>query len=132
MNEDELSRDVVRAVLPDGTELLITASRGRGPVERAGRVFGLGGVQRSIHGVMDLVRGSVRQAQPDELTVSFGLDVAVDGSGLIGLVTGAGGKATFTVTALWRAKAGAAEPGNAGGDGAPTTEEGSAGDTPAG
>ncbi len=45
---------------------------------------------------------SVRTAAPDEVTLEFGIEIAVKSGQLVSVVTEAGGKATLKVTVAWR------------------------------
>ncbi|WP_369408184.1 CU044_2847 family protein [Streptomyces chryseus] len=62
----------------------------------------LGDLPTTLETVTQSVRSGLRRAAPDEVTLEFGIEIAVKSGKLVSVVTEAGGKATLKVTATWR------------------------------
>ncbi|WP_420035516.1 CU044_2847 family protein [Streptomyces sp. cg28] len=113
--------DVVRVQVGGRPVLLRTADVGalvptQSGYADAGRVTDR--VARGVEGLDDLIRGvgtAMRQAaaavRPDEVTVSFGVELAVKPGAVVSLLAASEAKAALTVTLAWRTgEDGSAEP----------------------
>ncbi|GAA1522416.1 hypothetical protein GCM10009730_33030 [Streptomyces albidochromogenes] len=98
--------DAVQAVMPNGTSIWVRVNDDdEGPRDTG---FGdsvsrqLGDLPTTLETVTQSVRSGLRRAAPDEVTLEFGIEIAVKSGKLVSVVTEAGGKATLKVTATWR------------------------------
>ncbi|MFI8520847.1 CU044_2847 family protein [Streptomyces sp. NPDC085481] len=103
-----MSSQLVQLEMPDGQVLWATVAEEDGPSDS-----GLGerlteklhGFQESLQVVATNVRDAVASARPDEVSVEFGLELAVGSEGVMAAVVGGSGKAAFTVTLTWNGAA---------------------------
>ncbi|WP_330173131.1 hypothetical protein OG875_05665 [Streptomyces sp. NBC_01498] len=98
--------DAVQAVMPDGTPVWVKVNdeerrpRDTGAGDRLSR--SLGDLPKTLEAVTESVSLGLRQAAPDEVTLEFGIEIAVKSGQLVSVVTAAEGKATLKVTVTWR------------------------------
>lgn len=98
--------DAVQAVMPDGTSIWVRVNdddegpRDTGFGDRLSRQ--LADLPQTLETITHNVRTGLRRAAPDEVTLEFGIEIAVKSGQLVSVVTEAGGSATLRVTATWR------------------------------
>ncbi|MFJ6718685.1 CU044_2847 family protein [Streptomyces sp. NPDC091259] len=98
--------DAVQAVMPDGTSIWVRVNdddegpRDTGFGDRLSRQ--LADLPQTLETITHSVRSGLRRAAPDEVTLEFGIEIAVRSGQLVSVVTEAGGSATLRVTATWR------------------------------
>ncbi|MFD4142850.1 CU044_2847 family protein [Streptomyces sp. NPDC058572] len=95
---------LVQLAMPDGQMIWATVDEDEGPSDSGiGEkvVEKLQGFQQSLHAVASNVRTAVADACPNEVSVEFGLELAVGQDGIMAAVAGGGGKAAFKVTLTW-------------------------------
>jgi Trypsin-co-occurring domain 1 len=74
-----------------------------GPRDTAfGGRYRLDDLPGTLETVVGNVRSGLRKAAPDEVTLEFGIELAIKSGMLVSAVTSAGGKATLKVSATWR------------------------------
>ncbi|GHJ47591.1 hypothetical protein Cs7R123_49330 [Catellatospora sp. TT07R-123] len=97
--------ELIQVQLPDGEKIWarVTSS---GPSD-----VGFGEKLRSVEGFTEAVRGVVSNVQkgleglrPDDLTVEFGLELALAEEGVVAALVGVHADASVKVTASWSAK----------------------------
>ncbi|MER5882923.1 CU044_2847 family protein [Streptomyces sp. NPDC001941] len=96
--------ELVRLEMPDGQLVWATVAEDTGPgdVGLGERVVEkLQGFHESLRAVATNVRDAVAPARPDEVSVEFGVELAVGRDGVMAALVGAGGSAAFTVTLTW-------------------------------
>ncbi len=104
--------DPIEVTLPDGQTVWAVVAD-QGPRDVAGRVGprALRGLTETLRGVASNVRAGLRDARPDEVSVEFGVELALAEEGLVAALAGISGNATIQVTLTWsdKAPAGAGE-----------------------
>ncbi|WP_405593808.1 hypothetical protein OG741_37735 [Streptomyces sp. NBC_01410] len=94
--------EIVQVETPEGTLWVRIEDRG-GPRDTAfGGRFQLDDLPRTLETVVGSVRSGLRKAAPDEVTLEFGIELAIKSGLLVSAVTSAGGKTTLKVSATWR------------------------------
>ncbi|MGW4163157.1 CU044_2847 family protein [Streptomyces sp. NPDC004788] len=109
-----MSSQLVQLEMPDGQTVWATVAGDDGPSDS-----GLGdrlvekvhGFQESLRVVATNVRDAVASARPDEVSVEFGIELAVGKEGVMAAVVGGSGTAAFKVTLTWNGPRSDAEPG---------------------
>lgn len=104
---------LVRLQMPDDHVIWATVDEADGPSDS-----GLGeqitekleGFQEALQTVAGNVRNAVASARPNEISVEFGLELAVGDSGIVAALVGGSGKAAFKVTLTWNGQGLAAAP----------------------
>jgi hypothetical protein len=97
--------ELVRAELPDGTAIWVrTGERdGGGDISFGDDVTRrLGDLPGTLDAVTRSVREGLRNAAPDEVSLEFGIEIAVRSGGLVSVLTEAGATAALKVTVTWR------------------------------
>ncbi|MFC9398224.1 CU044_2847 family protein [Streptomyces sp. NPDC057027] len=95
---------LVRLQMPDEKVIWATVDEEEGPSDSGlGEQIAekLDGFQEALQTVASNVRNAVASARPDEISVEFGLELAVGESGIVAAVVGGSGKAAFKVTLTW-------------------------------
>lgn len=98
---------LMQVEMPGGQVVWVSAEPNRGPGDagfgdvRDGVVRRLEGFQESVRSVASAVQEAVGAVRPDEVSVSFGVELAVARHGVVAALTGAGGKATFQIAMKW-------------------------------
>lgn len=99
------SRQVVEALLPDGTAVSIIAvatdDRDAAQDISARGIPSLDDVRSAITGMAGLARDAVQAVRPDSASVEFGVDVKVESGKLSGLIVSGAANATLKVTLNW-------------------------------
>jgi len=110
--------ELVEVELPDGQVIWADVRPETGPRDVGlGQRLKLDGLSEVLRAVATNVQDGVRAVRPDELTVEFGVELAVTPQGLVAALSGASGKATVAVTMKWQSRtagsgdAGASEAG---------------------
>ena len=96
---------LMRLEMPDGQQMWATVDAVDGPGDS-----GLGdrvaeklhGFEESLRTVATNVRNSVAAARPDEVSIEFGLELALGAHGVVAALVGGGGTAAFKVTLTWQ------------------------------
>ncbi len=111
---------VERIELPDGTEVWARLSApvgaggdedgGYGDYEDVGALDGVVARVRHLRGLITGVAASVRdaaaQAAPDEVSVEFGVELAVKSGAIVSVLADGESRAALTVTLTWRERLG--------------------------
>lgn len=102
--------ELMQLMMPDG-QVVWAAVESAGPGGGSGgpsdaglgerAVLHLRGFQESLRSVASSVHEALTTVQPDEISVSFGLELALSKHGIVAAIAGAGGKATFNVSLKW-------------------------------
>jgi hypothetical protein len=95
---------LVQLEMPDGQIIWATVDEDEGPSDSGigdRIVEKLHGFQDSLQIVASNVRSAVATARPDEVSVEFGLELAVGKDGVMAALVGGSGKAAFKVTLSW-------------------------------
>jgi hypothetical protein len=92
--------------LPDG-QVIWARVEDVGPrdVVRPGVRQVLNGFVETVRGVAANVRDAVVDAQPDEVSVEFGVDLSIAGEGVVAALAGIAGTAAVRVTLTWTRQA---------------------------
>lgn len=96
---------LMRLEMPDGQEFWAMVDAVAGPSDSGlGDRFTekLHGFEESLRTVATNVRHAVATARPDEVSVEFGLELAVAEHGVVAALVGGGGTAAFKVTLTWK------------------------------
>lgn len=97
-------RNLVQVELPDG-QLIWARIEADGPrdvaFDQMPRV--LKGLTETVRGVAANVRHGLREMSPDEVSVEFGVALAMSGDGLVAALAGVHGSASITVKLSWQA-----------------------------
>jgi Trypsin-co-occurring domain 1 len=97
--------ELVQVHLPDGeTMWALVEETGPSDVARRGPIRSVTGLAAAIREVGAGVRGGLAGAAPDQLTVEFGVQLAVADGGLVAALAGVGGNASLRVTMEWTVK----------------------------
>lgn len=96
--------ELIEVELPDGQVIWAHVEKNAGPrdVGLRDQVRKLKGLTEALHGVASNVRDGMEAVSPDEVTVSFGIELVVGEDGLVAALSGVSGKATLTVTMGWK------------------------------
>lgn len=92
--------------LPDGETIWAKVEVPGGPQDTGildGSARALRGLDLAVRAVAANVRQAVAEARPDEVSVEFGLELAVGKDGLVAALAGTSGTATISVTLTWTA-----------------------------
>lgn len=95
---------LVQLEMPDGQLVWAMIEDSRGPSDAGigeAVIEKLHGFHESLHALATNVRSAVAAAQPEEVTVEFGLELAVGKGGVFAALVGAGGTASTKVTLKW-------------------------------
>lgn len=103
--------ELVHLTMPDGervwarVENAAEAPPDNGPsdVGIGNRAAALLGLRETLGSVVSNVRTGLLAAQPDHVTVEFGLELAAVDGGVVAALTGIAGNASVKVTASWDA-----------------------------
>lgn len=104
-------RDLIPVELADGTTVwALVDSSGPSDVAlgRAPRV--LKGLSEVVRGVATNVRDGLAAARPDEVSVEFGIELAVAETGLVAALAGLDGNVSMKVQLTWTSDAAAPSP----------------------
>ncbi len=71
----------------------------------------LEGLTETVRGVAGTIRQGLRHAQPDDVTVEFGIEISGKSGKLVSVLAEAGAKATLKITLSWKGAVTRAEPG---------------------
>ncbi|WP_265558915.1 CU044_2847 family protein [Streptomyces hygroscopicus] len=94
--------EIVQVETPEGSLWVRIEERG-GPRDTAfGGRYRLDDLPGTLQTVVGNVRSGLRRAAPDEVTLEFGIELAIKAGALVSAVTSAGGKTTLKVSATWR------------------------------
>ena len=94
--------ELVEVELPDGQVIWADVRPETGPRDVGlGQRLKLAGLSTVLRAVATNVQDGVRAVRPDEVTVEFGVELAVTPQGLVAALSGASGKATVAVTMKW-------------------------------
>jgi hypothetical protein len=96
-------RELVEVELPDGRVMWASVESPDGPrdVGLAARVSQLPGFPEVMEWVGTAVSAGLRSASPDQISVEFGVELAVGNGGIVAALGGVGAKAAVKVTMRW-------------------------------
>jgi hypothetical protein len=95
--------ELIQVELPDEQVIwAMIADDGPQDVGLRDGVHRLKGLTEAIQAVAHNVREALPAIRPDEVTVGFGIELAVGEGGLVAALSGISGKATITVTLGWK------------------------------
>ncbi|MFC5723994.1 CU044_2847 family protein [Streptomyces gamaensis] len=96
--------EIIRAETPDGRTFWVRVEGSAGPRDiSAGDIKKrLEDLSETLETVVGHVRSGLRRSSPDEVTLEFGIELAVKSGALVSVVTGASGKGTLKVAATWK------------------------------
>ncbi|MGW5058621.1 CU044_2847 family protein [Streptomyces sp. NPDC004096] len=97
-------QQLVEVQLPDGEVVWAHVESPSGPQDSGlfdGGLQALRGFDQTLRSVAANVRQSVAQAAPEEVSVEFGVELAVGKDGLVAALAGTSGKAAIKVTLSW-------------------------------
>ncbi|MBO3751967.1 hypothetical protein J5X84_38365 [Streptosporangiaceae bacterium NEAU-GS5] len=95
---------LTKVEFPDGEVIWVRVDGRPGPTDSGLRDGGVRAVQNfteTIRAVAANVQRAVEQVSPDEVSVEFGMELAVDKEGVVAALAGISGSATLTVTLTW-------------------------------
>ncbi len=95
--------ELMKIELPDGQVIWAQIQENTGPrdVGLRDQVHKLRGLTETIQGVAHNVREGLEKIKPDEVTVGFGVELALGKDGLVAALAGVNGKAMLNVTLAW-------------------------------
>jgi hypothetical protein len=95
--------ETVRVELPDGQACWARIDTGQAPrdVSLAGRAFKLNGLHEAVQGLAANLRSAMQGLAPEHVSVEFGLELALESSGLVAAVVGIHTASAVKVTLSW-------------------------------
>ncbi|MEW2082821.1 CU044_2847 family protein [Streptomyces sp. NPDC005283] len=109
-------QQLVEVRLPDGQEIWARIESPPGPQDSGffdGGARALRGFDETLRSVAANVRDAVAQAGPDEVSVEFGVELALGKDGLIAALAGVSGTAAVKVTLSWSGQSDQSQRGEA-------------------
>ena len=96
--------ELIEVEPPDGQIIWAHVAENAGPrdVGLRDHVRKLKGLTEALQGVAQNLRDGLASIRPDDVTVSFGIEMVVGDDGLVAALAGVSGAATLTVTLNWR------------------------------
>lgn len=94
--------DLVTAILPNGSEIIVVAldSGGSQDVAAFGKL-GFDHVEQAIEGMGEMVQKALSTCVPDTVEVEFGLGIKLESGKLIGLLASGSGEASLKLKLTW-------------------------------
>ena len=101
-----MDTEVVELALPDGTSLLVRATRVGEPGHKGpSELFSFTYVTRTVRGLATELHKALQTASPDRVTVELGFDLAIKGSQIVALVADGGMHGSIKVQLEWNGDA---------------------------
>lgn len=123
--------NVVPIELPDG-EVILARVRVEGPsdvgVTRVLRKLPADDLKKVVAGVAGTVADAVESVRPDQVSVEFGIEIALKSGKVASVLAEAGGKASLKLTLTWDTAPGKQVRGAAGSDGEDDDNDGGEGE----